>query len=419
MFGAISLASKCQRLILLRIYHSSIANSKERKLKLKMANKIEVKELLEAGVHFGHLTRKWNPNMAPYIYMERNGIHVINLYKTVAKLDEANEALKKIAASGRKILFVATKKQAKDIVAEKVANVNMPYITERWPGGMLTNFVTIRKAVKKMASIDRMKKDGTFNTLSKKERLQVDRLRAKLEKNLGSISEMTRLPGALFVVDTMREHIAVKEAQKLNIPIFAMVDTNSDPRPIDYVIPSNDDASKSIEAILTQVTAAVAEGLADRKSDKQADKEGKETAPKASAKAPATPVPTETKEAAPAAVVEETPAIVEEKAAVVEEAPKEEAPKKETKAETAKADDLTKVEGVGPKAAEALVNAGIATFADLAKSKPEKVKEILTEASSRMAHLDPTSWPKQAQMAADGKWDELKEWQDNTKGGVE
>ncbi len=419
MFGAISLASKCQRLILLRIYHSSIANSKERKLKLKMANKIEVKELLEAGVHFGHLTRKWNPNMAPYIYMERNGIHVINLYKTVAKLDEANEALKKIAASGRKILFVATKKQAKDIVAEKVANVNMPYITERWPGGMLTNFVTIRKAVKKMASIDRMKKDGTFNTLSKKERLQVDRLRAKLEKNLGSISEMTRLPGALFVVDTMREHIAVKEAQKLNIPIFAMVDTNSDPRPIDYVIPSNDDASKSIEAILTQVTAAVAEGLADRKSDKQADKEGKETAPKASAKAPATPAPTETKEAAPAAVVEETPAIVEEKAAVVEEAPKEEAPKKETKAETAKADDLTKVEGVGPKAAEALVNAGIATFADLAKSKPEKVKEILTEASSRMAHLDPTSWPKQAQMAADGKWDELKEWQDNTKGGVE
>ena len=250
-----------------------------------MANKIEVKDLLEAGVHFGHLTRKWNPSMAPYIYMERNGIHVINLYKTAAKIEEANEALKKIAASGRKILFVATKKQAKDIVAEKAANVNMPYITERWPGGMLTNFVTIRKAVKKMATIDRMKKDGTFLTLSKKERLQVDRLRAKLEKNLGSISDMTRLPGALFVVDTMREHIAVKEALKLNIPIFAMVDTNSDPKQIDYVIPSNDDASKSIEAILSHVTGAVAEGLSERKSEKTAEKEGsseaKEAAPKA------------------------------------------------------------------------------------------------------------------------------------------
>ena len=241
-----------------------------------MANKIEVKELLEAGVHFGHLTRKWNPSMAPYIYMERNGIHVINLYKTIAKIEEANKALKKIASSGRKILFVATKKQAKDIVAEKARNVNMPYITERWPGGMLTNFVTITKAVKKMAAIDRMKKDGTFMTLSKKERLQVERLRAKLEKNLGSISEMTRLPGALFIVDTMCEYIAVKEALKLNIPVFAMVDTNSDPKGIDYVIPSNDDASKSIETILTCVTAAVKEGLSERKSNKQAVKEGKE-----------------------------------------------------------------------------------------------------------------------------------------------
>jgi small subunit ribosomal protein S2 len=233
-----------------------------------MARKIEVKDLLEAGVHFGHLTRKWNPNMAPYIYMERNGIHIINLYKTAAKIDEANEALKKIAASGRKILFVATKKQAKDIVAEKAKNANMPYITERWPGGMLTNFVTIRKAVKKMASIDRMKQDGTFNTLSKKERLAVDRLRAKLEKNLGSISDMSRLPAALFVVDTTREHIAVAEALKLKIPIFAMVDTNSDPRVIDYVIPSNDDASKSIESIMDFVSEAIIEGLAERKSGK-------------------------------------------------------------------------------------------------------------------------------------------------------
>ena len=252
-----------------------------------MANDTEVKDLLEAGVHFGHLTRKWNPNMAPYIYMERNGIHIINLYKTAAKIEEANEALAKIAASGRKILFVATKKQAKDIVAEKAKNANMPYITERWPGGMLTNFVTIRKAVKKMAAIDRMKQDGTFLTLSKKERLQVDRLRAKLEKNLGSISEMSRLPAALFVVDTTREHIAVAEAQKLKIPIFAMVDTNSDPRVIDYVIPSNDDASKSIDKIMTSVTNAVIEGLAERKASKDESEAAKavDTAAKAAAKA--------------------------------------------------------------------------------------------------------------------------------------
>ena len=241
-----------------------------------MANK-EVKELLDAGVHFGHLTRKWNPNMAPYIYMERNGIHIINLYKTAAKLEEANEALKKIASSGRKVLFVATKKQAKDIVSEHAKNANMPYITERWPGGMLTNFVTIRKAVKKMASIDRMKKDGTFNTLSKKERLQVDRLRAKLDKNLGSIADMTRLPGALFVVDITREHIAIKEAQKLNIPIFAMVDTNSDPREVDYVIPANDDASKSINKVVSYVSESIVEGLSDRKSNKDSKKEDKES----------------------------------------------------------------------------------------------------------------------------------------------
>ncbi|WP_028871675.1 30S ribosomal protein S2 [Psychroserpens burtonensis] len=235
---------------------------------------VQVKDLLEAGVHFGHLTRKWDPNMAPYIYMERNGIHIINLYKTQAKIQETGEALRKIAASGKKILFVATKKQAKDIVAEKAENVNMPYITERWPGGMLTNFITIRKAVKKMAMIDRMKKDGTFNSLSKKERLQVDRQRAKLEKNLGSISDMTRLPGAIFVVDIKREHIAIKEAQKLKIPIFAMVDTNSDPREVDYLIPANDDASKSIECIMAAVESAVASGLAERKSDK-ADKDAK------------------------------------------------------------------------------------------------------------------------------------------------
>ena len=236
--------------------------------------KVEVKNLLDAGVHFGHLTRRWDPNMAPFIYMERNGIHIINLYKTAAKMEEAGNALRKIAASGRKILFVATKKQAKEIVAEQAKKANQPYITERWPGGMLTNFVTIRKAVKKMASIDRMKKDGTFNTLSKKERLQVDRLRAKLEKNLGSISDMTRLPGALFVVDITREHIAVKEAQKLNIPIFAMVDTNSDPRQVDYVIPANDDASKSIDMIMSYVSESIVEGLTERKAAKSEKSEG-------------------------------------------------------------------------------------------------------------------------------------------------
>lgn len=247
-----------------------------RERKLTTMAQTTVKDLLNAGVHFGHLTRKWNPNMAPYIYMERNGIHIISLYKTLAKIEEASEALKKIAASGRKILFVATKKQAKDIVSKSAAKVNMPYITERWPGGMLTNFVTIRKAVKKMAAIDRMKKDGTFETLSKKEKLQVSRLRAKLEKNLGSITEMTRLPGALFVVDIKREHIAIREAQKLKIPIFAMVDTNSDPRQVEYVIPSNDDATKSIDKIMTLVTDALAEGLQERKKDKEVQKGSEE-----------------------------------------------------------------------------------------------------------------------------------------------
>lgn len=241
-----------------------------------MAQTIDVKELLEAGVHFGHLTRKWNPNMAPYIYMERNGIHVINLYKTVAKLEEATEALKKIAISGKKILFVATKKQAKDIIAQKAKIIHMPYISERWPGGMLTNFITIRKAVKKMTSIDKMKKDGTYDTLSKKEKLQLDRLRAKLDKNLGSIADMTRLPGALFVVDILSENIAVREARKLNIPVFAMVDTNSDPKAVDYPIPSNDDASKAIDKILSYVIDGIVAGLSDRKSEKEIEKEDTE-----------------------------------------------------------------------------------------------------------------------------------------------
>lgn len=235
--------------------------------------KVNVKNLLEAGVHFGHLTRKWNPNMSPYIFMEKNGIHIIDLHKTAVKLEEASDALGKIASSGRKILFVATKKQAKEVVAKHAESVGMPYITERWPGGMLTNFITIRKAVKKMNSIDRMKKDGTFETLSKKERLQVDRQRAKLERDLGSISDMTRIPSAVFIVDTVREHIAVAEAQKLGIPIFAMVDTNTDPREVDFPIPANDDASKSIDIILENVTNSIKEGLSQRKAEKDKSKD--------------------------------------------------------------------------------------------------------------------------------------------------
>ena len=227
-------------------------------------------QLLDAGVHFGHLKRKWNPSMAPYIFMERNGIHIIDLHKTAVKIDEAANAMKNIAKSGRKILFVATKKQAKDIVAEEVSKVNMPYVTERWPGGMLTNFPTIRKAVKKMTTIDKMQADGTMATMSKRERLQITRQRANMEKNLGSIADLSRLPAALFVVDVMKEKIAVKEAIRLGIPVFAMVDTNSDPKPIDYPIPANDDASKSIQLIVNTMCQAIKEGLAERSAEKDA-----------------------------------------------------------------------------------------------------------------------------------------------------
>jgi small subunit ribosomal protein S2 len=227
-------------------------------------------ELLDAGVHFGHLRRKWNPNMAPYIFMERNGIHIIDLYKTMAKLEEASSALKQIAKSGRKVLFVATKKQAKEIVATQVQKVGMPYVVERWPGGMLTNFATIRKAVRKMSSIDKLMATSNFKSLSKRERLQIDRERQKLEKQLGSIADLNRLPSAIFVVDILKEKIAIAEARKLNIPTFAIVDTNSDPNIIDFPIPANDDASKSIELILRILVAAIEEGLAERKIDKEA-----------------------------------------------------------------------------------------------------------------------------------------------------
>ncbi|MBK9389669.1 MAG: 30S ribosomal protein S2 [Bacteroidetes bacterium] len=265
------------------------------------------KELLDAGVHFGHLKRKWNPAMAPYIFMERNGIHIIDLEKTVEKIDEAASAMKHIAKSGKKVLFVATKKQAKEIVAEKVKAVNMPYVTERWPGGMLTNFPTIRKAVKKMSSIDKMATDGTFMNLSKRERLQVTRQRAKLEKTLGSIVDLTRLPSALFIVDVCKEQIAVKEAKRLGIPVFAMVDTNSDPSDIEFPIPANDDASKSISLIIGILCQAIDEGLNERKIEK--DKEPQLKDKKVMRKE------LETKDI-PAAIIE---AIVEEEEEIEEE----------------------------------------------------------------------------------------------------
>ena len=260
--------------------------------------------LLEAGCHFGHLKRKWNPAMAPYIFMERNGIHIIDLHKTVAKVDEAAEALKAIAKQGKRILFVATKKQAKQVVADKATSVNMPYVTERWPGGMLTNFPTIRKAVKKMANIDKLMGDGTFSNLSKREILQISRQRAKLEKNLGSIADLTRLPAALLVIDVCKEHIAVKEARRLGIPVFGIVDTNSDPNSVDFVIPANDDSNKSVEVILDALCGAIAEGVEERKAEKvDTEAAGEQEAPKAAPRKRAAKARAE-KEEAPAEVAE-------------------------------------------------------------------------------------------------------------------
>ncbi len=283
--------------------------------------------LLQAGCHFGHLRRKWNPAMAPYIYTERNGIHIIDLHKTVVKIDEAADALKQIAKSGKKVLFVATKKQSKDVIAEKAASVNMPYVIERWPGGMLTNFPTIRKAVKKMANIDKLMNDGTYSNLSKRELLQITRQRAKLEKNLGSIADLTRLPSALFVVDVMKEAIAVKEANRLGIPVFGIVDTNSDPKNIDFIIPANDDAKDSVEVILNACCSAIAEGLEERKAEKadeaaaQAQNEEGESKPKRARKARKdAPKADEAVEEAAAPAAEEEAAPAEEEAAPAEEA---------------------------------------------------------------------------------------------------
>jgi small subunit ribosomal protein S2 len=322
--------------------------------------KVTFEQMLQAGVHFGHLKRKWNPHMAPYIFTEKKGIHIIDLHKTGVKLDEAASAMKQIAKSGKKILFVATKKQAKSIVAERVAAIGMPYVTERWSGGMLTNFATIRKAVRKMSQIDKMELDGTLNNLSKRERLQVSRQRAKLEKNLGSISDLTRIPAAIFIVDVMKEHIALAEAKKLGIPVFAMVDTNSDPRPVDFPIPSNDDAGRSIALVMDVLAQAVAEGLQERKADKDqaeaqaAAKKNKEEAPAESA-APAEEAPAEEAPAAEAPA-EEAPAAEApaEETAPAPEAPAEEAPAAEAPAEeTAPAPEAPpSEEGEAPAAEE-------------------------------------------------------------------
>lgn len=281
----------------------------------------DFKELLDAGVHFGHLKRKWNPKMAPYIFMERNGIHIIDLQKTAVKIDDAASALKQIAKSGKKILFVATKKQAKDIVADKIKQINMPYVTERWPGGMLTNFPTIRKAVKKMVSIDKMFAEGTFTNLSKRERLQITRQRAKLEKLLGSISDLNRLPAALFIVDVQKEYIAVREAKKLNIPVFAMVDTCCDPTPIDFVIPSNDDASKSISLVIDKMAESIEEGLNERKNEKDKEKDSPKGSDEAKEKT------TRTRARKTSAKAAKAP---EKKVETKEEAPKEEPAEKKT-----------------------------------------------------------------------------------------
>ena len=274
--------------------------------------------LLEAGAHFGHLKRKWNPKMAPYIFMEKNGIHIIDLHKTVLKIDEAAAALKQIAKSGRRVLFVATKKQAKEIVAEKVAAVSMPYVTERWAGGMLTNFPTIRKAVKKMSTIDKMNSDGTFDNFSKREKLQIARQRAKLEKNLGSIADLTRLPAALFVVDVQKEANAVKEAKRLNIPVFAMVDTCCDPTDIDYVIPANDDATKSIAVVVDVMTAAVAEGLEERRLEKEKEAQEAEAGAEAAAGAMRRDAKPRIRKAVKEQVESEEAAVAEVVAAVAE-----------------------------------------------------------------------------------------------------
>jgi len=377
-------------------------------------------QLLEAGVHFGHLRKKWNPKMLPYIFSEKKGIHIIDLNKTVVGLEEAAAAMKQIAKSGKKILFVATKKQAKEIVMECAQKVNMPYVTERWLGGMLTNFQTIRKSVKKMHSIEKMLEDGSIS-INKKERLTLTRDKIKMEKVLGGIANMNRTPQAVFIVDISFEEIALAESRKLDLTTFGMVDTNSDPNKVDFAIPSNDDATKSIAIIANYLTAAIVEGLKEREADKDKE-EAQEKAAKAATK-------TETKVQAPTEAVDNKAVKVEvSKEATTTEAPltSEAQGIKAQEAQEAKpepevverpADDFKKIEGIGPKINQIMIDGGVTTYAAMAYAKPEQLKDILAAAGNRYKMHDPTTWPQQAKLAEEGKWDELKTLQDELNGG--
>ncbi len=367
-------------------------------------------QLLEAGVHFGHLRKKWNPKMLPYIFSEKKGIHIIDLNKTIIGLEESAAAMKQIAKSGKKILFVATKKQAKEIVMECAQKVNMPYVTERWLGGMLTNFSTIRKSVKKMQSIEKMLEDGSIS-ITKKERLTLTRDKNKMEKVLGGIANMNRTPQAVFIVDISFEEIALAESRKLGLTTFGMVDTNSDPNKVDFAIPSNDDATKSIAIIANYLTAAIIEGLKEREMDKDAQEAAEKAAPKkeeatAAETAPVeAPTVSESKEEKPATVKKEAakPAVEakEEAADVIEHTP----------------DDFTKIEGIGPKINQIMIDGGVTTYGAMAYAKPEQLKDILAAAGNRYKMHDPTTWPQQAKLAEDGKWDELKTLQDELQAG--
>ncbi len=366
-------------------------------------------QLLEAGVHFGHLRKKWNPKMLPYIFSEKKGIHIIDLNKTIEGLEESAAAMKQIAKSGKKILFVATKKQAKDIVKESAERVNMPFVTERWLGGMLTNFQTIRKSVKKMQSIDKMLEDGSIS-ITKKERLTLTRDKDKMDRVLGGIEGMNRTPQAVFIVDISFEDIALAEAKKLGITTFGMVDTNSDPNRVDFAIPSNDDATKSISIVVNYLTAAIIEGLKEREleQDKKAAEEKDAKAEKKAAKAdaPKAEAKSDAKEAAPVAAPEEE--VAAPAAAVVEEAPA---------VEERAVDDFTKIEGIGPKINQIMIDGGVTTYAAMAYAKPEQLKDILAAAGNRYKMHNPTTWPQQAKLAEEGKWDELKTLQDELNGG--
>jgi len=377
-------------------------------------------QLLEAGVHFGHLRKKWNPKMLPYIFSEKKGIHIIDLNKTIEGLEESAAAMKQIAKSGKKILFVATKKQAKDIVKESAERVNMPFVTERWLGGMLTNFQTIRKSVKKMQSIDKMLEDGSIS-ITKKERLTLTRDKDKMDRVLGGIEGMNRTPQAVFIVDISFEDIALAEAKKLGITTFGMVDTNSDPNRVDFAIPSNDDATKSISIVVNYLTAAIIEGLKERELEqdkKAAEEKDAKTEKKTKVTAPAEAVDNKAvvKEVtAEAAAAAPTAPLTDD--AQGEKAQKAEEAKPEPEVVEHTPDDFTKIEGIGPKINQIMIDGGVTTYAAMAYAKPEQLKDILAAAGNRYKMHNPTTWPTQAKLAEEGKWDELKTLQDELDGG--